>query len=252
MMNLPPYPYLTVTSPNQDETYRINFSDFFKTPGMDLRVTLGRGEANHIDLPDPYKKISRRQCVFEQCGSSWFLVDEGSANGTYVRRSQDPDLDEIDARVGKVDLEEEDVILILGAWKGEDTPLFWRLVWHDPDFTVPQPGFSSPEFLEYHLPSQQLYRIKNGVRTTISLSKQQRSLVNYLASCNAENDGHPAICSSQELLMAIWEEPFGHKISEVNRLAWAIRNKIESDGGEPRWLLNHKGEGYSLRVKILD
>jgi len=243
------YPSLTVTSPHKDDTYEINFADFCNRPGADLRITLGRGEANHIDLPDPERKLSRRQCAFEYKEGEWSVVDEGSANGTYVKRVQDPD-QEIDVRwAGREVLEEGDMILVLGGWKGEDTPLFWRLVWHD----VPtvRHGSMSPERMEYKVKTQQLFRIQRGSREMVPLSGQQRKLVHCLAQRNLENGGQPAVCSSQQLLQEIWEEPFGHKVGEVNRLVWAIRNKIEEDGGEPQWLVNEDG-GYSLRVKVVE
>lgn len=249
-MNPNTYPHLTVTSPHKDESYLIFFSDFCQEPGMDLRITLGRGEANHIDLPDPDKKVSRRQCVFEYRNGMWWVVDEGSANGTYVKRFSDPD-QEIDVRGARqVALKEGDMVLILGAWKGEDTPLFWRIIWHDQDMTDHDPKFAQKS-LEYQLRSRQLWRMMGGQREMVALSQQQRLLVQALAERTLENGGEAAVCSSQELVGKIWEEPFGHKAGEVNRLVWSVRNKIEEDGGEPCWLVTCEG-GYSLRVKVVD
>jgi diguanylate cyclase (GGDEF)-like protein len=49
-----------------------------------LRV--GRGAENHIVLEGD--SVSRRHAHFEQRGATWFAVDDGSTNGTYVNDDQ--------------------------------------------------------------------------------------------------------------------------------------------------------------------
>ena len=54
------------------------------------RVTVGRlAGVNDIALqPDPELLITRAaHCTFEREGSAWLVVDGGSVNGTYLRRS---------------------------------------------------------------------------------------------------------------------------------------------------------------------
>jgi diguanylate cyclase (GGDEF)-like protein len=46
----------------------------------------GRGADNHIVLDGD--SVSRRHCRFERRGEAWFVVDEGSTNGTYVNDDQ--------------------------------------------------------------------------------------------------------------------------------------------------------------------
>ena len=58
----------------------------------DRRVTVGRLEgANDIVLePDPELLVTRAgHCAFEHDGTSWFVVDGGGVNGTYLRRAGD-------------------------------------------------------------------------------------------------------------------------------------------------------------------
>jgi diguanylate cyclase (GGDEF)-like protein len=51
-----------------------------------LRV--GRGTDNHIVLEGD--SVSRRHAHFERRGSDWFVVDDGSTNGTYLNEDQVP------------------------------------------------------------------------------------------------------------------------------------------------------------------
>ena len=47
---------------------------------------VGRGADNHIVLDGD--SVSRRHAHFEQRGDGWFVVDDGSTNGTYVNDEQ--------------------------------------------------------------------------------------------------------------------------------------------------------------------
>ncbi len=46
------------------------------------RIVIGRGEGCEVRLPDP--SVSQRHASIRQRGSDYILVDEGSANGTFV------------------------------------------------------------------------------------------------------------------------------------------------------------------------
>jgi len=257
------YPRLTFFSPFKgEEPYTLNFSDlivqdnrfqdnrFQENRGGALGITLGRGNHNHIDLPDPHKKVSRQHCCFTYDRGQWGINDGGSANGTYLQRSGCAT--EIDVRrSGREILQEGDVILILANWQEEDQPLFWRIHWHDPGKTDPVSALQG-RYLEYQTRSQVLSLINQSDRQIISLSQQQTRLVDYLARCSARSADRP--CSAEELLPIIWDEPFGHTTNDVSRLVWAIRHKIERDSGEPQFLQTIKGKtgGYRLWVSVLD
>ncbi len=68
-------------------------------------ITIGRGDANDLTLPDPDRHISKHHCVIEQQGDAFFLSDK-SVNGTFLNHASD--------RVGTepVALNDGDVITI--------------------------------------------------------------------------------------------------------------------------------------------
>ena len=69
---------------------------------------------------------------------------------------------------------------------------------------------------------------------------------------NRANDNVPVMCSYEELITAIWdEEAYGHTEAEVNRLMWELRQKLELDPKEPRFLETVRGLGYRLRTRPL-
>lgn len=47
-----------------------------------VRLTVGRGPSNDVDLDDP--TASRRHAVFERLAAGWSIDDVGSLNGTLV------------------------------------------------------------------------------------------------------------------------------------------------------------------------
>ncbi|MDQ3979055.1 MAG: FHA domain-containing protein, partial [Actinomycetota bacterium] len=47
------------------------------------RLTIGRGEANDVILPDD-PTVSRRHAVFERLAAGWCVSDLDSLNGTLV------------------------------------------------------------------------------------------------------------------------------------------------------------------------
>jgi len=63
-----------------------------------IRYTLGRGHENHLQVRD--LGVSREHCSVECDGQYFWLVDNGSANGTFVN----------DERVGRYMLYDGDVI----------------------------------------------------------------------------------------------------------------------------------------------
>jgi DNA-binding response OmpR family regulator len=60
------------------------------------------------------------------------------------------------------------------------------------------------------------------------------------------------MCTYDELIKAIWgEEDFGHTENEINRLVWELRQKVEPDQKEPRFLETVRGLGYRLVTRPL-
>jgi len=249
------YPFLLVLPPHtQEEPYSLKFGDVIPQDnrGSALVITLGRGDHNHIALPDPEKQLSRLQCRFVWRNRGWWIEDsKPSANGTYVRR--DGETSDRDVRDQPVLLQEGDEILILGAWADEDTPLFWHLIWSDPGQTRAHPRFQRT-VLEYSSRQQKLYRRLEQQREVIPLRPKELRLVEYLASRYESSQQDPEPCSSKELIPIIWEEEDAYKRTpqEVNHLICHVRKKIEPDMGEPRWLLTMPSGGYILKVRVVD
>lgn len=243
----PSYPSLDISSPD-GEQYKVCLEPLIKRNTSQPRITIGRNEDNDIVLSDRYKMVSRWQCVLEFGNGRWWVVDEGSANGTFVRLSHSTS--EIDVRSEEtVPLRNGDEILILGNWTESEQPVFWRLVFCDRDETIRIAKLQFPADMEYNLARQQLVRVTPRSRDEIRLSPQQRDLIHYMAQRNREND-RPVVCEYEKLIECIWGDRFGHTNNEINRLVWSIRSKMEPDAGEPRFLKTVMGKGYLLDIKI--
>ena len=242
------YPFLEVQRPDASEDI-IKLEDIIRQQQYKNFVTIGRSKENDIILPDPHKKVSRRHCVLEHNIGHWWVVDEGSANGTFVQRSRKEDF--IDVRSdGKLALADGDEILILGKLIEPDDYIFWHFKFRDPNQTQEVKSFQYVEYLEYNLSQEKLFRKTSRNREEINLTPQERRLINYMAQRNHENRDEPVMCSYEELLQAVWLEKFGHTNAEVNRLIWSIRNKIETDSGEPKFLQTVKGSGYIIYINF--
>ncbi|KYC34810.1 hypothetical protein WA1_49700 [Scytonema hofmannii PCC 7110] len=121
--------FLNVQDPN-DNHYTIKLEQ--------QRFTIGRSHKNDIVLPNSEKIISRHHCVLECEANFWWVVDEESANGTYVQRcNNNNNATPIDVRqYGRLQLNNGDVILILDKlFEGEEA-VFWRLTFRDVAYIV--------------------------------------------------------------------------------------------------------------------
>jgi DNA-binding winged helix-turn-helix (wHTH) protein len=241
------YPFLNIQEPDGRE-YDHCFGDILEGKPEQSHITIGRGIDNDIVLPDPYKKVSRHHSVIEREGNRWWLIDEGSANGTFLRQGGSGT--EVDVRsVETILLQDGDVILILGKLTAAEQPVFWQLKFCDPNVTERVEGFQPAAEIEYVLEQQMLFKVTRQQRVEVRLSPQEQNLIHYMAQQNCKNN-QPCVCRYEELIAAIWEEVFGHVPNEVNRLVWSVRDKIERDSGEPKFLKTVRGQGYLLNVKI--
>jgi hypothetical protein len=245
------YPFLDVRSPDGEE-YVICFQDFEQTPEL-TQIAIGRCGKNDIVLPDPYKKVSRRHCVIEREGDRWWLVDEDSANGTFLRQEGGSEVDvrAVDVRsVDKILLQDGDVILILGKLTASKQPVFWQLMFHDPNVTDRVEDFQALPEIEYDLSQQRLFKVTRQRQSEIKLSPQERKLIHYMAQRNQNNNGQPTVCGYEELIKAIWQEPYERISDDITHLVWRIRAEIERDSGEPRFLKTVRKQGYLLNIRI--
>jgi hypothetical protein len=217
------------------------------------RLTVGRSVPGHtpdvILGPDPQSWISRLHCWLERVAGSWYLVDNGSVNGTMLERQGNRE-----AVAGRVRLQDKDEILILG-YLVDDEPFWWRLKVDDPFTTVDaRPGGAQPEaaaHVEYSLAEARLVVVAGTERTEIRrLGRNQHKLVRYMASRNTANGGASVTCTHEELIAAVWGEPetWPHRTARtaenLRDLVFELRKKLA-----PHEVVETvPGLGYSLRT----
>ncbi len=212
------------------------------------RLTIGRfRELNDIGLePDPQQLITRRaHCVIERDADTWWIIDNGSVNRTFVQRE-----DRMEVVEGRKDIEDGDSIRILGMLTESGDPVYWDLVFHDPLRTHPVTQDLSTVYLEYDWLQAKLFQVKGSRRDEIgNLRPQEHKLIRYMDQRNRNNGYVAVMCAYEELITAIWGDEIGHIESEVNHLIWELRQKVEIDPNEPRFLQAVKGLGYRLQTR---
>ena len=245
------YPYLEVERPDGSQ-YSIELEAIIKQQAGEINITIGRQSNNHIVLADPQKKISRYHCSIRYRKHRWWIVDQGSSNGTFLQREIDQP--EIDVRAeDEIALRNGDYILILGELSSSGQPRFWRLEFRDPGETSQVSSNQRIHSIEYSLSQQTLYRNIARRRDLVYLGEQERYLIDYMCRKNRQNNHQTTICEYDELLKAVWQDDlFGRDRRNINHLVWRVRDKIELDSGEPQFLKTVKGRGYCLDIKVID
>ncbi|MDJ0596688.1 MAG: FHA domain-containing protein [Pleurocapsa sp. MO_226.B13] len=246
------YPFLEVTKPNGDR-YKIALDKIIAAQNPEeIYIAIGRQANNHIALSDPQKKISRHHCSLQYKNNRWWIVDKGSANGTFLQR--EIERPEIDVRSeDKIALRSGDYILILGELTPTGQPIFWRLEFIDPGETCQVSSMQTVQNIEYSLKQQTLFRHIARRRDVVSLGEQEHCLINYMSLKNHNNSNKATICEYDELIEAVWKDDnFGRDKRNINHLVWRIRDKIELDSGEPQFLKTVKGRGYRLEIKVVE
>jgi DNA-binding winged helix-turn-helix (wHTH) protein len=245
------YPLIKATKPDGGQ-YTIDLGGIINQQEREIYIYIGRQSNNHIVLPDPEKKISRHHCSIQYKNNRWWILDEGSSNGTFLQREIDQP--EIDVRSeDKIALRSGDYILILGQLSPSGQPVFWRLEFIDPGETSQLSSMQTIHSIEYSLNQKTLYRHIARRRDAVSLGEQERFLIDYMSRKNYQNNNQTAICEYDELIQAVWNnDNFGRDKRNINHLVWRIRDKIELDSGEPQFLKTVKGRGYSLDIKIIE
>ena len=245
------YPFIKVTKPDKTQ-YDLDLGTIIDTSDKEVCVYIGRQSNNDIVLSDPQKKISRHHCSLQYRSNRWWIVDEGSSNGTFLQREIDQP--EIDVRSeDRIALRSGDYILILGELSSSGQPIFWRLEFIDPGETSQVSQMESVHSIEYNLSKQTLYRNIARRRDSISLSGQERALIDYMSRKNHQNGDRPTLCEYDELILAVWNDnSFNRNKQHINHLVWRIRDKIELDSGEPQFLKTVTGRGYLIELKIIE
>ena len=242
-------PFFRITRPNGTQ-YQIEFEDLVDFQ-ENISIGIGRMSDNHIVLSDPYKTISKHHCSVCYQKNRWWIVDENSSNGTFLQRQNERK--EIDVRSeDKIVLKSGDRILILGELSPSEEPIFWRLEFIDPGETLQISSLQTIYSIEYSLSSETLYRHVAHHREPISLSGNQRLLIDYMCRKNHQNNNQTTLCKYDELIRGVWGNDFNRENRDINYLAWLIRKKIELDSGEPQFLKTIPNRGYSLSIKIIE
>ena len=214
------------------------------------RITIGYGAAfNDVALdPDPQRLISRKvHCALERDALGWWVLDNGSRNGTFLRRGA-----EMEQVRGRALLSEEDAICILGYLPEAAAPRYWELTFRDPLGTKPAGQAPRVAFLEYDWIQARLFRVEGASRQEIrELRPQEHKLIRYMDQRNRANDEVPVMCTYEELLEAVWGEEPLHTGGEINKLIFELRQKVEPDPKVPQFLETVKGLGYRLVTRPL-
>lgn len=231
-------PYLHVRGPDGRE--------FVVELGLDKDTfTIGLlPEYNDMALqPDPQRLIRRqKQCLLTRVADTWSVVDEESVNPTTLLRVDGEQ--RVRTRTALID---GDVIRILGRRSDSGERTYWELTFRDPMKTQ-APDAQRELCLEYDAQRDRLFRLDAGQRMELaSLSKQERALFRYLDHRNRESAASGVFCSHYELVTAIWGDPDDPtRRAHLNRLVWSLRQKVEVDPKQPRFILNHPSGGYCL------
>jgi DNA-binding winged helix-turn-helix (wHTH) protein len=228
------------------------------------RITVGRatpdGTPDVALEPDTHRLVSRVHCVVEYVDGSWTLTDNGSYNGTMLRRNG-----ELSRVFGSVVLRHGDAVMILGDLTDDESPAYWKLKLDDPFRTEPAPGELTPvapdaaPHLVYDWIQMKVWRVDADRQVEITgLKPQAHKLIRYMAELSRLNAGSPVACSHTDLIHMMWgtpeEWPPGRVYDETNlrNIVNAVRKRIEIDPANPRLLQTERNIGYRLMIRVSD
>lgn len=228
------------------------------------RVQVGRPAPGHrpdvVLEPDPQRWVGRLHCLLEYEAGTWWLSDNGTVNGTFLRRGE-----QTERVVGRLRLQHQDVIRILGGMTDDGDLRYWDLVLADPYATrqappssaLPTAGTERPaECLEYDWVQAKLFRRNGTEREEVrGLSPLSHRLVRHMVDRSRANGWVPVACTHEELIQAVWGDgdgpPHGFTADHLRDLVSDLRKRLEPDRrrGAASWLLETvPGIGYRLVV----
>ncbi len=218
------------------------------------RMTVGRlPEVNDIALqPDPQLLITRAaHCTFEREGTRWFILDGGSVNGTFIRRGGS-----IKRVIERTALQDGDVVCVLAFVTDTGERRFFELAFQatgDSQATraAPihdtSPAAREPACLSYDTDEARLVLVRDGERNEIQIRAQAHRLVRHMVERNLAIGGSPALCTHDELMHAVWADEPMHSRTELARLVWELRRKLEPFDAE-HLIESERRRGYRLRT----
>ena len=217
------------------------------------RLTVGRlREVNDIALePDPELLVTRTShCTLEREGSSWFIVDGGSVNGTYLRRGGA--IQRVNARAL---LHDGDVVCVLASITDPNERRYFELAFDETGDSqatravlvdAPPSAYAS-ECLSYDMNAARLVLVRGAERHELQIRAQAHRLVRYMAERNAAAGGVPALCTHDQLMHAVWADEPMHTHVELAKLVWELRKKLEPFDAE-HLIENERRRGYRMRT----
>lgn len=184
-------------------------------------ITIGRDKANDLVIDHPL--ASRRHARLERTGEGYVIRDLDSTNGTFVNGERIQ---------GMHALHNQDQIIIA------DT----IIVFHDPEATIK--GALPPEVLravreELRVDSRakEVYIKGQVLRPPLTVKEFQLLELLY------ERRGQ--VVSKDEIARQVWDyEVFDY--NAIDALVYRVRQRIEPDHSNPRYLITQRGFGYKL------
>jgi Transcriptional regulatory protein, C terminal/FHA domain len=238
------------------------------------RVHVGRAAPGYrpdvVLDPDPQRWVGRLHCCLDYENGAWWLSDNGTINGTFLRRGE-----RTERVLGRERLQDQDVTRILGGMTDGDELRYWDLTLKDPYATRRAPAVAPavgsavapaapdgasprqpPECVEYDWVQAKLYRRRAGERREVGdLSPLAHKLVRYMADRGRANGWVPVACTHEELIRAVWAdgdaEPYGFTTEHLRDLVSELRKRLEPErqkGAASRLLETVPGIGYRLVV----
>ena len=214
------------------------------------RVTVGRlPDANDIALqPDPQLLVTRaNHCTLEREGTTWFVVDGGSVNGTFLRRG-----DALQRVSERAALRDGDVICVLALVTDAGERRYFELAFHaSADSQATRAVLESPTLepacLCYDANEARLVLVQGRETHEIQIRAQAHRLVRYMVERNAAGGGSAALCTHDELMHAVWADEPMHTREELAKLVWELRKKLEPFDAE-HLIENERRRGYRMHT----
>lgn len=209
-----PAPKLTVK--RQDGHYR-------ELEWEEDAITIGRDRANDIVIDHPL--ASRRHARLERDGDGFYVCDLDSTNGTYVNGERIQ---------GTCLLHNQDQVIVA------DTVITFQ----DPEATVK--GTLPPEVLravreELRVDSRAKEVYVKGKLLEPPLTVKEFQLLELLYTRRGQ------VISKDEIASAVWDyEVFDY--NAIDALVYRLRQRIEPDPANPRYLITQRGFGYKLNT----
>jgi pSer/pThr/pTyr-binding forkhead associated (FHA) protein len=190
-------------------------------------LTLGRDGANDIVIDHPL--ASRRHARLERDENGYFVRDLDSTNGTYLNG---------DRIEGAHALRNQDRVWVA------DT----EIIFTDPEATQKGPlpleilkrARAIEEGLRLDSRAKEVYI--NGQLLTPPLTVKEFQLLELLYSHKGQ------VISKDEIAQNVWDYEV-YDYNAIDALVYRLRQRIEQDPGNPRFLVTVRGFGYKLNTQ---